>query len=67
ALVPAGSMSPGQVMAVYRQTQLDVLAASYSNVFLVTGILTLVAAVLCLGLRSGANPHAGGGGAAMME
>jgi EmrB/QacA subfamily drug resistance transporter len=67
ALVPAGSMSPGEVMAVYRQTQLDVLAASYSNVFLVTGILTLVAAVLCLGLRSGSNPHAGGGGAAMME
>lgn len=67
ALVPAGSMSPGEVTAVYQHTQLEVLAASYSNVFLVTGILTLIAAVLCLMLRSGPNPHAGGPGAAMME
>ena len=67
ALVPAGSMRPGEVMAVYRQTQLDVLAASYSNVFLLTGSLTVVAALLCLMLRSGPNPHAGGPGAAMME
>ena len=67
ALVPAGSMPPAEVMAVYRHTQLEVLAASYSNVFLVTGILTLVAAGLSLMLRSGPNPHAGGPGAAMME
>jgi EmrB/QacA subfamily drug resistance transporter len=67
ALVPAGSMSPGEVLAVYQRTQLDVLAASYSNVFLVTGVLTLVAAGLSLMLRSGGNPHGGGAGAAMME
>ncbi len=68
ALVKAGSMPAAEVQAVYQQTQLDVLAASYSNVFLVTGILTLVAAALCLMLRSGPNPHGGGGaGAAMME
>jgi hypothetical protein len=67
ALVPAGSMPPGEVLAVYQRTQLDVLAGSYSNVFLVTGVLTLVAAGLSLMLRSGANPHAGGPGAAMME
>ena len=70
ALVPAARaahMQPGQVMALYRTTQLDVLAGSYSNVFLITGILTLVAAFLSLMLRSGSNPHAGGGGAAMMD
>jgi len=67
ALVPAGSMSPGELASVYQRTQLDVLAASYSNVFLITGILTLIAAGLSLMLRSGANPHAGGAGAAMME
>ena len=67
ALVPSGSMSPGEVLAVYQRTQLDVLAGSYSNVFLLTGILTLVAAGLSLMLRSGANPHGGGAGAAMME
>jgi predicted MFS family arabinose efflux permease len=70
ALVPSsqtGHMSPGELMAVYQQTQLEVLAQSYSNVFLLTGILTLVAAGLSLMLRTGANPHAGGPGAAMME
>lgn len=70
ALVPSSRMShlsPGELVAVYQQTQLEVLAASYSNVFLLTGILTLVAAVLCLMLRSGANPHRGGAGAAMTE
>jgi EmrB/QacA subfamily drug resistance transporter len=70
ALVPASGathMSPGELMGLYRQTQLDVLAQSYSNVFLVTGILTLVAAGLSLMLRSGPNPHGGGAGAAMME
>lgn len=67
ALVPAGSMPHAEVMAAYRQTQLDVLAGSYSNVFLVTGILTLVAAALSLLLRSGPNPHGGSGGAAMTE
>lgn len=66
ALVPAGSMRPDEAMAVYRHTQLEVLAQSYSNVFLITAILTLVAAVLSLMLRSGANPH-GGAGAAMMD
>ncbi|WP_091077872.1 DHA2 family efflux MFS transporter permease subunit [Microlunatus sagamiharensis] len=67
ALVPAGRMPPGEVLAVYQRTQLDVLAASYSNVFLLTGVLTLVAAALSLMLRTGSNPHAGGPGAAMME
>ena len=70
ALVPSSrmaQMSPGEVMSVYQHTQLEVLAQSYSNVFLLTGILTLVAAVLCLMLRTGPNPHSGGAGAAMME
>jgi EmrB/QacA subfamily drug resistance transporter len=70
ALVPssaAAHMPPGELMALYQRTQLDVLAASYSNVFLLTGILTLVAAGLSLLLRSGPNPHGGGGGAAMMD
>ncbi|MGI3780894.1 MAG: DHA2 family efflux MFS transporter permease subunit, partial [Janthinobacterium lividum] len=66
ALVPGGRMPAGEALAVYQHTQLEVLAASYSNVFLVTGVLTLIAAGLSLMLRSGANPH-GGGGAAMME
>jgi EmrB/QacA subfamily drug resistance transporter len=70
ALVPASAaahMPQGELMALYQRTQLDVLAASYSNVFLLTGILTLVAAGLSLFLRSGPNPHGGGGGAAMMD
>jgi MFS family permease len=69
ALVPSSTMShlpQGQQMAVYQHTQLEVLAQSYSNVFLLTAILTLVAALLSLMLRSGPNPHSGGGGA-MME
>jgi len=67
ALVRVGSMPPSEVSAVYQRTQLDVLAQSYSNVFLLTAILTLVAAGLSLMLRSGPNQHGGGAGAAMME
>ena len=70
ALVPSSGtahMPPGELMALYQRTQLDVLAQSYSNVFLLTGTLTVVAALLCLMLRTGPNPHAGGAGAAMTE
>ena len=44
-----------------------VIQVALTPVFLLTGILTLVAAALSLMLRTGANPHAGGPGAAMME
>ena len=70
ALVPSSSVShlpPGELSALLQRTQLEVLAQSYSNVFLLTAGLTVVAAFLSLLLRTGPNPHAGGAGAAMME
>ena len=44
----------------HRETQLEVLANSYSNVFLLTGALTALAAVGGLFLRSGPVPKTGG-------
>jgi EmrB/QacA subfamily drug resistance transporter len=49
----------GQLYGLYRRTQVEVLANSYSNVFLLTGALTAVAAVGGLFLRSGPAPHSG--------
>ena len=55
----AARLSYVQMYGVYRQTQLAVLADSYSNVFLVTGVLTVVAAGGALFLRSGPADHSG--------
>jgi EmrB/QacA subfamily drug resistance transporter len=49
----------GQLYGLYRTTQIQVLANSYSNVFLLTGALTAVAAVGGLFLRSGPAHHTG--------
>jgi hypothetical protein len=49
---PGGQNLAG-LYALYRQTQLHVLATSYSDIFLVTAALTLVGAVLALLMRSG--------------
>jgi hypothetical protein len=56
-----GIGSPGgpNTMALYglvQQTRLDVLAASYSNIFLVTTALCVVAVALAFLLRSGRAP-----------
>jgi EmrB/QacA subfamily drug resistance transporter len=48
-----------QLYAVYQRTHLDVFAQSLSNVFLLTSILTLVAAFIGLALPSGAQHHDG--------
>jgi EmrB/QacA subfamily drug resistance transporter len=45
-----------QLSGLYRSTQFQVLAESYSNIFLLTGLLTCVAAVGGLFLRSGPAP-----------
>jgi MFS family permease len=49
-----------QLSGLYRSTQFQVLAESYSNIFLLTGILTCVAAVGGLFLRSGPAPKTDG-------
>jgi hypothetical protein len=46
-----------QFFGLYRQTQLAVLANSYSNVFLLTAVTTLLAALIALLLRSGPTEH----------
>jgi hypothetical protein len=46
-----------QFLGLYRQTQLAVLANSYSNVFLLTAVTTLLAALIALLLRSGPTEH----------
>jgi MFS family permease len=55
-----GHLGFDQMYGVYRSTQLQVLAESYSNVFILTGILTLVAAAGGLFLRSGPAPKSDG-------
>jgi hypothetical protein len=52
-------MGFGQLYGLYRSTQVEVLANSYSNVFLLTGALTAVAAIGGLFLRSGPAHHTG--------
>jgi EmrB/QacA subfamily drug resistance transporter len=42
---------------LFRRTQLEVLGDSYSNIFLVTAVLTALGALLALALRSGPTPH----------
>ena len=46
-----------QFYGLYRQTQLAVLANSYSNVFLLTAATTVLAALIALLLRSGPAEH----------
>jgi len=46
-----------QFYGLYRQTQLAVLANSYSNVFLLTAATTVLAALVALLLRSGPAEH----------
>jgi EmrB/QacA subfamily drug resistance transporter len=48
-----------QLYGLYRTTQIDVLANSYSNLFLLTSAFTAVAAVGALFLRSGPAHHTG--------
>ncbi|GAA5165687.1 DHA2 family efflux MFS transporter permease subunit [Pseudonocardia eucalypti] len=43
---------------LFRNTQLAALADSYSNIFLVTALLSVLGGLLALGLRSGPNPAA---------
>ncbi|WP_344807465.1 DHA2 family efflux MFS transporter permease subunit [Microlunatus ginsengisoli] len=68
AVMPAqaGHMGTTGLYAVYQQIHVAVFAQSLSNVFLVTSILTLVAAFVGLTLRSGAQHH-DGDAPAMME
>lgn len=49
-----------QLYGVSRSTNLQVLASSYSNLFLLTGLITCLAAVGGLFLRSGPAPKTGG-------
>jgi EmrB/QacA subfamily drug resistance transporter len=56
-----------QLFALYRRTQVAVLADSYANVFLLTAVVTALAAVGALFLRSGPAPHAGSGAAVAIE
>jgi MFS family permease len=46
---------------LWQQTQLESLARSYSNAFLIVGVLSLVSAALALFLRHGALPKEGAG------
>lgn len=55
-LGPADGANWYGMYAVRQQTQLDVLASSYSDVFLVTALLTAVGAALALFLPAGAAP-----------
>jgi EmrB/QacA subfamily drug resistance transporter len=69
ALVPAGATAlpvlapPGPdgvdilgMYAVVQRTQLDALASSYSDVFLVTALITVLGVLLAIPLRSGRAP-----------
>ncbi|WP_147259163.1 DHA2 family efflux MFS transporter permease subunit [Pseudonocardia hierapolitana] len=61
--LPALGLAGGDVIGMYafvQRTQLDALASSYSDVFLVTALVTLLGALLAIPLRAGpANGHAG--------
>src|SRR5882757_5264847 len=55
----ASGPGEGDFLAMYglfRRTQLEVLGDSYSNIFLVTAVLTAFGALLALALPSGPNP-----------
>ncbi|HET9649232.1 MAG TPA: DHA2 family efflux MFS transporter permease subunit [Microlunatus sp.] len=59
-LVPASAaehLRRPEFYAAYQQVRLDVFAQSLSNVFLLTTVTTLVAAVIGLALRSGPQHH----------
>ena len=46
-----------QLYAAYQRIHLEVFAQSLSNVFLITSVTTLIAAIIGLGLRSGPQHH----------
>jgi len=59
-LVPASDgthMVLPQLYAAYQRIHLEVFAQSLSNVFLVTSVTTLIAAIIGLSLRSGPQHH----------
>lgn len=52
-IVAMQEQGPGGLIALWRQTQVQVEAQAYSNVFLIAGICTLAGVLLALRLRSG--------------
>jgi hypothetical protein len=47
------AQGPAGLLPLWQQLQLEVQAQTYSNVFLIAGIITLVGAFLALALRHG--------------
>ncbi|HEV7790957.1 MAG TPA: MDR family MFS transporter [Pseudonocardia sp.] len=58
-----GDADPAGMYALFQRTRLEVLGDSYSNIFLVTAVLTGIGALLALRLRSGPAPQAAPPGA----
>ena len=57
ATAPPGSSDFAAMYGLFRRMQLEVLGDSYSNIFLVTSVLTALGALLALALRSGPAPQ----------